>query len=271
MAYREAERERGEHVEVIRHQPMNRGAMAILVLLFLGISTILLFQALTYVRSTRFDCVRGGVNTCTVRRDYLLLTTEQRLPIHHIHQLQISSHSSKSATKYGVRVLLKDGEGVALIRPTSRATAELVKSGIELVALDPRPGSSGLPLQDRSRFAALFFLVVGLGFGALVLLVMQWARLEFDFRRGTIKHTLFRFPLRPTRRVFRLEEVKRARVIASAGSRGSVSYETALVLDQGPDFVILSIGGGDEARNEASVAQINSMLAKMREQDSAAE
>jgi hypothetical protein len=265
MAYRAAV-EQKRSIEVVHYRPMNPLSVTLLSLIILAMAAFSLFQAVTHARSTRFECVRGGANTCVVVRDYGLFTTRQALPIHYIHAVRMTSHSGKSGTKYGVSITMRDGASVALMRPASQGYAELVRSGAESLALDERPGASSMPVEDASPLMALFMTTVGVLFGAVTLLFTRTARLEFDLDRGVIRYRRQRWPLSPVRRTFEAGEVTRARVIARPGSKGGTLYETALVLRAGPDFELVPNGGGDERRNEAAAARINALLDKMRDE-----
>jgi hypothetical protein len=198
-----------------------------------------------------------------VTRDYGLFSTEKSIPINRIVMLRITSHRNKSSTSYGVEIVTRDAETIALMRPSSRSQAELVKSGAELVIND-RPGKSGLPVQESSPIAAFFMTLFGLGLGSLSFLMLQTARLDFDLDRSTIRYTRFRFPLRPVRRTLRANEVHGARVVSRVGSKGRTYYEVVLTLD-GEVLALVSGGGGSEARHEEAARRINTVLERMHE------
>lgn len=229
----------------------------------LAFSAFTLFQALTYARSVRFECVRGGENVCVVVRKYGPIATRQELPAHTIASAVVTSHSGKNGTRYGVALRTMDGDSIALMRPGSHGYAELVRSGVESV-LNASPGATGVPVEESSPVAAFFMALMGIGLGSITLLFTRSARLEFDLDRARVHYSRQRWPLRTVRRTFDSSDLIRARVAARPGGKGGTIYETALVVRGEPDFVLVSGGGGSEKRNEAAAARINAALEKMR-------
>lgn len=266
MAYREAV-ERSTPRPVVHYRPMHPLVAMGVAVIVMAFSAFTLFQALTYARAVRFDCVRGGENVCVVLRDYGLVTTRQELPAQDIVSVHVTSHSGKNGTNYGVSLRMRAGDTVALMRPGSHGYAERTRSGVEAV-LNPALGSTGVLVQDSSPVAAFFMGLMGVGIGAMTLLFTRSARLEFDLDRARVHYTRQRWPLRPARRTFALAELTRARVVARPGGRGGTIYETALGVRGEADFILVSGGGGSEKRNEAAVAKINAMLEKMRSDES---
>ncbi len=265
MAYRDATAPR-RPTAVLRYRPMRPVATFGLMALFGFVSLVTFFQALTYVRSVELECVRGGPHTCTVLRHYGPLTTHQAIPIQNIHSVSITAHKTKNTTNYAAVLFTKSSETIQLMRATARHIADARRLAVEQVVFDRMPGTQRLFIDESVPVMGAFFALLGLGLAALSLMFFRSARLEFDFDRGAVRYTRLRWPLRPVRRTLRADEVKRARVTARPGSKGSAVYGVALVLDDETDLELLSQGGGGEQHHQRAADAINAHLAKLHEE-----
>lgn len=265
MAYREDSTVK-RPTAVVHYRPMNIVASVAITAVLLLMCAFTYFQAWTFLRATELSCVRGGEHSCTILRHYGPFTTHEVVPINDIHSVSIKSHTSKNSTTYSTIFLLKDTSKIQLTRPGPVGIADATKLAVEKAAFDREPGTTTLHIQDPAPFSPFFFALIATGLGALSLVFTRTARLEFDLDRGTIAYTRVRWPLRPVRRRFRAEEVKRARVVARPGSKGATIYEVALVIEGEPDLVLIAQGGGSEKRHEEKAAEINGHLARLHEE-----
>lgn len=265
MAYREAATTERPNA-VVRYRPMRPLATFALMALFGFVSLLTLFGALTYAREVELECVRGGAHTCTVLRHYGPLTTREAIPIQNIHSVSITAHKTKNSTNYAAVLFTKQGETVQLMRATQRPVADARRLAVEKVVFNPEPGTEKLFIQESVPAMGVFFALLGVGLAALSLMFLRSARLEFDFHRGAVRYTRVRWPLRPVRRTLRAAEIKRARVTARPGSKGSTMYGVALVIDGESDLELLNQGGGGEQHNQRAVDEINAHLAKLHEE-----
>jgi hypothetical protein len=229
-------------------------------------SAFTLDQAAKHARSTRLECVHGGENTCYLRHSYVFFSTSKALPIHHLVDSAITTHSGKNSTSYGVALRTTAGESVALMRPVSRARADLVRSGVDSLVFHSAPGSAGMPIEESSPIPALLFGAMGIAILAMTLLFNRSAALAFDFDRGTVGLTKFRWPFRPIRETLEGAKLKRARVTARRGSKGSTIYSVVLVMTDNYELELVSGGGGGEGRNDAAAARINAAIGKMHDE-----
>lgn len=263
MNYRTAQ-PRPDRVEVVHHRPLHPLAVAGICVLFLAVPAFLLSEALDFWRGVEVECERGGAHSCDVRRDYGLFTTHQAVPIPQIQRVAVSTHKGKNSPRYGVVLELVDGGSIKVMRPTSRDDAENARAYVEAIVRSESPGVEKHRTQEPNRLGGGLMALFGLAFSSLLLLMTRTARLEFYLDRGSIGFVRQRWPLPPYRRTFRLTEVLRARVNARPGSKGGTIFEAMLVLAGGEELVLLPNVGGSESRVEASVAEINAQLARMR-------
>ena len=265
MAYRDAVDKRRPSA-LVQYRPTHPLALVGILALVCLMSGLTLQQASTYARSVRLDCVHSD-HTCFVRRTYGFVTTSQELPTRDLFDVTVTSHSGKNSTSYGVALRTRT-ESIALIRPGSRARADLVASGVRSLVFESRPDASlGMPLEDAAPISAFFLGLMGIGIFAMLFLFTGTARLEFDLDRRVVRYRRQRWPLAPVRKSFELNELGHARVTERRGSKGAVTHSVILGLNSEPDLELVPTGGGSKKRNDHVAAKINALLDKMQESE----
>jgi hypothetical protein len=237
-----------------------------LIAFTLAAGLVVLFQSLTYARSARLECERGGAHACVLVREYGPIITRRSFPLDGIRSVEVRAHPGKGSTSYSVDLTLIDGTHEQLSRNGKRARAELDRTVIADFLEGRAVSPATTPLDEPSPLAALAMAAFAIGIGAFSLLFFGSARLEFDLDRGTIRYTRSRFPLRPLRRSLRAEDVVRARLTARPGSKGSTIFGVSLDLRGGEVLSLVPSGGSNESRPTTAVEQINTLLAKTREE-----
>ncbi|MGZ3423763.1 MAG: hypothetical protein ACXVEE_38225 [Polyangiales bacterium] len=265
MAYREATITKRPFA-VVDYRPMSLFWAVSLVCFILALSAFMVFQALTLARTSHLDCSREGLHACVLVREYGPVATRETYPLDAIQSVAIKGHSGKGGSTYSVDLAMRDGTRTQLSRAGSRHLAEVTLKEISDF-LDGRAASpSKIPIDDPSPILALMMGLFSIAIGAFSFLILGSARLEFDFDGDKIHYTRRRFPLRPERRTLRGEDVQCARVTARPGSKGGTIYGIALDLEGGASLALLRGGSSNKARHYDAANEINTLLAKLREQ-----
>jgi hypothetical protein len=251
LAYRDAV-EQKRNVAVVDHRPRSLIVVIALTAMFWLFASVTFWQAAVYSRSVQLTC---NERECTVLRTYVALDTRDTFARDQVRAVVVTSHRGKSSTTYGVAIHTANGRVLALIRPgRNKEAVEIQQAVVDVI--EKRTG--GRQLEALSLWSLCLF-VFGAGLFAMPLAFTARARLEFDFDRGEVRHTLHRWPRRRQDRVFDARKVSAARVRARTGQRGEMIYE--LMLDE----VSVAGSGGGEKRNAVAARQINEYLERMRE------
>jgi hypothetical protein len=253
--------------EVVEYRPIGRLVAVLLLGVALSLSFFMLFNASVVGRSSHLDCDRGGLHACVLVREYGPLSTRTVFPLDSIAQVEIRGHSSKSGTKYSVDLALRNGEHFQLSRAGNRNYAELTRTVVADFVEGRAASPTNIPIDEASPFGGLVMALFSIAIGTFSLLLLGYARLEFDLDGDRILYERRRFPLRAVRRTLRAEDVQCARVTQRPGSKGGTLYSVSIALAGGEELPLLGrAGSSDKSRHYDVANRINTILAKIREE-----
>lgn len=269
MNYRAAPRLE-ERIETLRFRPLHPLVVLLVSGFFSLMALVTLGQAERMVAAVELSCTRGGPNACEVRRSWGPFTRGTTVSIDRVQGVVVNTHRGKNNSSFSVELVSKDGSSIELLRPTSRTTAESMRTRVLAALRDREPGETTLPTQESAPVGGFFVGLLALGIWSVMLLFTRTARVEVDFNRRVLHFHLQRLPFPPRRRTFRLDEVESAFLRVTYSSKGGASYEPILILRDGEHFGTIGNSVSTQARGRRFVEDLERVIGVMRAEENAA-
>ena len=259
-----------ERIETLRYRPLNPVVVVLVSAFFSLMALVTLGQTERMVAAVELSCTRGGPNVCEVRRSWGPFTRRTAVPIERVQGVVVNTHRGKNNSSFSVDLVSKEGSSIELLRPTSRTTAESMRTRVLAALRDPEPGETTLPTQESAPVGGFFVGLLSLAIWSVMLLFTRTARVEVDLHRRVLRFHGQRFPFPPVRRTFRLDEVESAFLRVTYSSKGGASYEPVLILRDGEHFGTIGNSVGTQARGRRVVEELERVLGVMRAEESEA-